>query len=143
LSAKKDALQVDGHDLIPAVLAQLLGLANEGTDAGVVDEDVEAPELLGRGLDQRVHVRGDRDVGGDGERLPPPLAHAGGRRFEVTLLATREHHVRPGVGHGGGDGAADAPARPRDQGNLVRQSETPQRHAATLQLDICRRLAPF
>ena len=39
-----------------------------GADAGVVDEDVDAPELLDGGVDERLAVLGLGDVGGDRDR---------------------------------------------------------------------------
>ena len=41
-----------------------------GPDAGVVDEDVDAAELLDGGVDERLAVLGLGDVGGDGDRPP-------------------------------------------------------------------------
>ena len=63
------AVEVDVDDL-----AELVGLLARrrvgGPDAGVVDEDVDAPELLDGGVDERLAVLGLGDVGGDRDRPP-------------------------------------------------------------------------
>ena len=79
------ALQVDVEHRVPLRLGQLVGEA-VGADAGVVEQHVDAAELLGRrshgGRDRRVvaHVGGERR-GGDAER------------FDLALRARRSSPV--------------------------------------------------
>jgi hypothetical protein len=105
------------------VLEVGFGQAGPPDDAGVVDHDVDAPELLDRGVDEglgaldRGHVAavgdgrtaGGDDLGGDGGRRSDVLTDAAHRAAEVV-----DHDARAPVGEQQRMGAADAAPRAGD-----------------------------
>ncbi len=101
------ALQVHGDDLVEEILAGLDERRVHGRRSGVVDEDVDAPELLVRGFGEPLQVIPTPDVTGDGQRMPTS---------RLTNL----------VGHVGA--SLDAAARDDDIGAVTREGE---HHLAT------------
>ena len=78
---------------------------------GVVDQDVEAPEALQRGVDQALEVVRPAGVRGDGcGGAGMGVVDALRLRVEVGLFAAREDHFRAAIGERVGDRAADAAA---------------------------------
>ena len=99
-----------------------------GADAGVVDEDVDAPELLHRGVDERLAVLGLGDVGGDGDRLAPRLLDELLGLLELLHAPRPERDVGPRLGQRLGERHAEPRRRPRHDRHLVVQPE-PVQHA--------------
>ena len=85
--------QVDGDDLVPGLLGQ--GQQRRVVeDAGVVDEDVDAPPVVhSRGYDQ-VEVLHDRHVGGHADDNTSALLGLGA---EFPNRPTRQWPTRPGT----------------------------------------------
>ena len=80
LRGEHGALEVEREDLVEALLGDL-GDAEPGDQrAGVVDEDVDRPELGRRALHERANVLGAPHVGRDGDR------RAAGRHDPVARL---------------------------------------------------------
>ena len=73
LGAVDDAPEVDADDPVHVGVLEVLDVAGQ-RDAGVVDDDVDAAELLG----DRVGVRRERGAVGDVEPVAAHLARAGG-----------------------------------------------------------------
>src|ERR1019366_1430321 len=63
-----DPLDVDRKDAVELVFGEILERLRQVAHAGVVDEDVEAAETLVHGLDHRLDVGTDGDVGTNAER---------------------------------------------------------------------------
>ena len=89
-------------------------------DAGVVDQDVEAAELVDgrgdRGLPRR--LVGDVEPGGSG--LAPALGDRGGRRGAELLLQVADHHRGTRCRQGPGHALAEALRPTRHQGRRGR-----------------------
>ena len=87
--------------------------------AGVVDDDVEAAELLERRADEPVGEPGLGDVAVDRDRLGSErldLVHDGGARRLVEIV---DHDLRPVPRQLQRDGAADAAARARYESDFA------------------------
>jgi hypothetical protein len=88
---------VEVHHLLPAVERHLLGRRDPGA-AGVVDENVDAPEFLeGLRLD-RLNLLRFRYIGRDRQRLHAELFQLVGGLLAVFQLARAHDDVRPGLG---------------------------------------------
>src|SRR5437016_1246200 len=121
LREEKDAGEIRLHHGVPLLAGKILeGRADPV--AGIVDEEIDAPERLhgsGHGL---LHLPRVADVAGEGESLPPLRAHLGGHRLQRREPAAAGHDVRPDLGQLDGDGAPDALAGPRHDGDAVTES---------------------
>jgi hypothetical protein len=119
LREQEDAGEVDGE----YPLEQRGGHVEERRlriDAGVVDEDVDAPIALdGAGDDALDRVR-VADVGGHGEGADGPLsAQRVGERLGGVGLQVGDDHVRPGFVQPVDDGRADAGGTAGDDRGLA------------------------
>jgi len=98
------------------------GGAGAGRLGGVVDQDVDAAQLVGRAADSGAHRR---VVGGVGGQREDPAAVR--RRqllaccLQPDLVAGQQGDVRALPGQRAGDGESDAPAPPGDQRPLAGQ----------------------
>ena len=105
------ALELLGGDLLDRILGVLLG--------GVVDQDLEMPELVHRLADGIAAEGFVADVAGDGQAaaalLLDPLAGLGG---VLVLVQVDDGDVGALAGEGDGDGAADAAVAAGDEGHL-------------------------
>src|SRR5581483_3516693 len=126
LGPHQQAAQVDLEGLVVAGQVDVDGLAEVRVGGGVVDEDVEGPEALERGVDRGLGLVGLAGVGGDHVDLAVDL---GGRLLQLVLLARGQHHLGAGFGHRLGDGEADALGGTGDKGCLAVESQV---HAAGL-----------
>jgi hypothetical protein len=118
------AAGVDGVDLVVQVLSHCGEVGVGRRHAGVVHQDVAAPEVVVHGVDQPVallpaaHVTGQRqDVS---SRRRRDLA---GRGLAILELPAGDHDVGAGGREPLGHRPADAPAAARDQGHLAAQAD--------------------
>ena len=113
-----------GHE----TLARLHGRPGHGA-AGVVDQDVEAPELLDRPLHQLFARGGVGDVGwhdeGTAAEGSDPLSHL----LEVGLRTSSQCDVRTGLGQPDGDPPSDPEPGARDDRHLSGDGEAVEDHA--------------
>jgi len=112
----QDAVQVDGDRTVPV---GRLGV-DEGAGlvpAGVVDQDVDAAELLHDPVGHRLDAVAVGDVGADRDGARPP----GRRALGVRLVQVGDDDGRPLRGELPGDRLADALAGPGHDRDLVVQ----------------------
>ena len=83
-----------------------------------VNQDVDAAQLGRRGLDHGAHRAVIGRVGHHGEHPVPVPGDLHGCGFQGVLVAGHQDHVGTLRGQGVGDGPADPPARPGDDGPL-------------------------
>ncbi len=122
LRGEEGPLEVHVEDEVVVLLADLEERLAD-LDAGVVDEDVEAPEGGDGGADEALGLRGDADVGAERDGLPAQLLdlRRDGARF--VLLAVVVHgHVGALAREAQGDGLADAARAAGDEGGLAFES---------------------
>jgi hypothetical protein len=100
--------------------------------AGVVDDDVDAPEALDGLAEARLHGRRLRDVGRDRQRLYTVLAGRSGRRRERLGIARDEHHVGARSRERESRFAADAARRARHEDSPVLEPEVWDAHGASV-----------
>lgn len=121
LRAEEGALEVGVEDAVPQRLIDVEGRAGL-FDAGIIDEDVEPAQRLGRGS---YTLAAGADVGNihrDGNA-------AGNLRegFVETGLGSRaDRHTGAGLRQADGDGLADAATGAGHQGSLAVEAETGQ-----------------
>jgi hypothetical protein len=91
-------------------------------DAGVVDEDVEAPGFARDLREHRAHRAAVGDVGLDGARVPARGAHRGDGLAGTIELHVVHDDTRALFGEQERDGSADAGAAAGDERNAIGQS---------------------
>jgi hypothetical protein len=97
---------------------------------GVVDQDVDPPELLDGLGDQPVQVAGLVDVAGDRQGAAPEAADLLGGHLDLLGGAGGADHVGAGLAEGVGDAATDAAPGSGDDGDLVIDAESIQDHGS-------------
>ncbi len=116
------ALEVDIQYSVPQLLGGIQGLGDR-VYAGVVDQDVQAPEGLHCGLGHLLGIGQAADVGLDGFRLAAllfdPLYHLAGR----VHIDVNDHHRRARLCQTHDDGSPYAHAAAGDDGPLAGQIE--------------------
>src|SRR6266481_4675047 len=130
LAAEEDAVDVDLDHRVPAVDADVLGLGAERR-ARVVDHDVDPTHLLRGALDQRLDRVLLAHVHRLAEGAAAELGDLGHHGLEVLLLAAADHDIGARLGELDGDGAADADAASRDDGDLLLERERRRRHGTS------------
>src|SRR3954462_10448277 len=131
---REGAGQVGAQHPLPVVE----GHASEqvvGGDAGVVDQDVDLPEVGWQALQPLAEGLGLGDVERQRPGAAPAGVDVGGERLELLLVARRHHHPRPLEGQELGDGLADPLGGAGHQGGLVVQLE----HQPSSSARSCRR----
>ena len=88
-------------------------------DAGVVDQDIDAPEGFGTRGDHALAVIGDAHVADEEVRAASCLADGPRRALGGLAVLVDQHHGGALASELGGDGAADAAARTCHERNLV------------------------
>ena len=83
-----------------------------GADAGVVDQDVDPPELRHRGVDEGLAVLRLRDVGGDGDRPPAGRLHRLLGVGQPVDPPRAQRDVGAGLGQRPGEDRAEPRGRP-------------------------------
>jgi hypothetical protein len=113
---EKDSAQVDVEDAVELLLGQVLDGRGVRAHAGVIDEDVDAPELLERLVDEvlgRVclaHVVLDAEVA---------VAELLGALLGLFFKNVRQHDAGPLIGHRLGDAEPDATRSPGDDYDTI------------------------
>src|SRR5205085_3631483 len=121
LQAAHIAHELELQALLPVLLRQRLDHA-AGRRAGVVHENVDAPELPVGALDEVLRLGFLREVGRDGEHLAAARAPELVRRFIEHVLAARADRDIAAFAHEGErDALADAFAAAGDAGELALQ----------------------
>ena len=88
--------------------------------AGVVHQNVDPAECAGRGVHKALGVHGLREVGGDGQDLPPGgLAEIRGRRLQQGGTPRAHSHMTAFLGQSACNTFADAGAATRDERRLI------------------------
>jgi hypothetical protein len=82
--------------------------------AGIVDENLEAPEFLHNLLHHGLRLLGLAHIRHDGESAAPDVANGCGRSFERLGSAARNSHIGTALGQEQGRRATDAGAAARD-----------------------------
>ncbi len=131
LGAEEQAAEVHGHHLVPIGLGDILRRVI-GTEAGVVDEHVQAAEVVpnmvhasANGGDlAHVHLDPQHPAAGSGD--------LGGGLVQRRPVAAGNRDRGPGTRQGGGDAAADASTCAGDQRDLPVQREIRLLHPRTL-----------
>ena len=119
LGTDEGAGQVHVDDLLPGLDRQILHVDGRGTHAGVIEQHVEATELvLGRG-EQRRDGLGIDHVGRVHEHFTAGAVRHGRGLLEFVLAAPGKRDVIALLLQRQRGGPADATARPRDKRNLA------------------------
>ena len=127
LAGEIDALDVDVERQIEVGFVDVLGEIR-GAEAGVVDEDVEPPELGCHTVDGRRDLVELADVHRDPQRAPAHRADLGLEVLGRGWIEEAESHVGPGVGEGERDCPAQAAGGSGDERGLARQVEAGKSH---------------
>jgi hypothetical protein len=90
------SVQIDGEGTSPLGERQFLKRTRRPGDAGVIDEDVEAVEVLFDVRKQRVNLRLVRHVGANAEVLAPHNQYAS---FENSSVDVADHAARAYFDH--------------------------------------------
>jgi hypothetical protein len=118
----RQAEEIHLEDLAQPVGARL-GKVAGGADAGVVDQDVDAAEILPRGVHDPLPVGGAGDVGGEGLQRAAGRLDLGGQFLEQRRGAGDGQNLGAAGGGKPGEGAADPLRGPRNDhsrpGNLT------------------------
>jgi hypothetical protein len=108
--------QVDAHE--PAPVALGVGeWVSAGVDAGVVADEVDAPELAQRALEQRLDGGALRDVGVHGQRTHPALAQLGAGLLGGGEVDVGHDDLHPLPRQRAADPPADPARAPRHHGH--------------------------
>src|SRR4029079_3635077 len=86
-------LEIDAQNLVPQLFGDARRVRVERRDAGVVDEDVDTPELSVDPLDERVDVAPAAHVKGLAHAAPPEVDDLARDPVARVLLAARDHDV--------------------------------------------------
>ncbi len=117
------AREIGLDDLVDALGLQALPIAVGDVRAGVVDEDVEAPELGADVLGDVAHGGGIRHVRRARKRLAAALGDALGHRLERLLAPSGENHRRALARQRHRRGLTDAAARARHPRDLAFEAD--------------------
>ena len=122
-----------GVETVP-IVDRRLDERRGGCEPGVVDDDVDAAEAVGRGGEHRRHLVLGGDVGGDAER--PLGAEGGGDLLGPLAVEVGDDHARPVAGEQLGDGPADPRRRTGDEGDAALQRRRRRAHAQLALLEL-------
>ncbi len=116
MGEQKDRFHVDRQQPVELVLLHLQHRPPDMAHAGVVDEDVDRPECIDRGLDRGIHVGALGDVAAHGDGL---VADRGRGRTRGPLIDVDDGNARAFARESFGDALAEARAGTGHQRNLV------------------------
>ena len=123
LTGEEEALDVEVEGAVEIGLCPVLGRLLLGTQPGVVDEDVDAPERVPHRLDGRSDLRQVQQVHLHAQRPPPHAFDLGREILRVGRHPQPEGHVRTGIRERQGDGSAQATRGARHQCRLAVEPE--------------------
>src|SRR5918994_5072237 len=116
--AVESAVQHDADDRVPPVDRKILGAADE-IARGVVDEDVDVPEVLDGALDELVDLLGVAHVDLPGERIEAGMTEFCRPRLEVRRIPAADDDARAERTEAFRDGETDAGASAGDHGDTT------------------------
>ena len=119
LGGEEGALEIDVDRVVEILLGHVFGKVFR-TDADIVDQHVDAAEMLVRLGDGRAHRAEVGEIHLDRERAPPERLDLGDQRLAVRGLAHADDHVGAGTGAGERAGTADAARGAGDQHDFCR-----------------------
>src|SRR6185295_1836384 len=120
LHPQPHALDVDAHHGVEHFLVHLgEGLAGEARNAGVVEQDVQAPEARHRRVDHGPHRGRVAHVHGDGQRAAAGLDDLGRDRLGLVAGDVGHGDVGAFTPEGKSSGPSDTRAAAGDDGDLV------------------------
>ena len=115
------AAEVDRHDVLP-VLQHGIAVRGEGVaavDAGIVDQDRDAPDLVGDLLGDRDAVIVAGDIEGKTVRLAAGFANFLGHFVGGLFVEVEQHDMRAFARVTDRDGAADPGSRTSDDSDMM------------------------
>ena len=98
-------------------------MAEVGVGGGIVDQDIQPPELRFDGGHQLLQCGALALVRGDGRGRAAGFTNGLGNRFQRRLLAAGNHHVRAVLGHQARGGFAYAARSAGNQRNAAAEVE--------------------
>jgi hypothetical protein len=118
LAKEKYTMQIDAHDRIPTIEADVFYW---GTKAGtvIVDEHVNLAKFLQRTLHHMLHLVGVAYVNREGESTFAECAYSLSRRFQMLHAPTTEHDVSAGAGAFNGNTLTDTNPTTSDNNRLT------------------------
>ena len=122
LHAQPHALEVDRDHAVEQLLRVLRERMHRALDARVVEEHVDAAEVLRRALDVALDLVGVPHVGLEGQYLGAGLAHRGRRHDESDRVEVDEHDARALAGESQRGRASDSTRAAGDQCRLALES---------------------
>jgi hypothetical protein len=122
--AEEDAAQVDGDRTVEPLVCHLHERHRRVADAGVVDCDVDSPEALHCGGEERLDVCRLADVAGVRVDVGAVLFGDLRRLGEAVGVQVQQRQLRAFKGEALGDAAADAASGAGDQGDFVLQEHS-------------------
>ena len=130
--------QVDVDDALPGVQRYRLGRLATVTDAGVVDQDVDAPQLPHRGVHGGGNVVVPQHVAANADTAATERFYLSDHRRGLLLVARRHHDVGAVLRKRQGDRAPDAAVTTGNNRHLVGQVEQVLHGAHTITLSSVR-----
>ena len=118
--AQNVLLRFHARAFVPGLVGQLVDAGEAVRAAGVVDQDVDAAEVIGDAVDQRLRLGLVADVAGD-EARAIGTAHLVQRLLAFVGRSAADHDLGPLGEERVGDGPADAPRPSGDHGHPVLQ----------------------
>ena len=115
--AQEGAGDVHIQRALPVGQLQRLHRARGAGHPGVVDEDVQAAQLVVHGLEQGLHLQGIRHIG----KTAAGAGQGGSQRIQAGLGHVTDHDARAGLGKGAADFQADSGGARRHQDALAGQ----------------------
>src|SRR5437899_1711440 len=126
--AWSDATKMTAHAISSGRPRRCSGTSRADPVAGVVDQDIDAPELVQSLRDGAVDLPSVTDVALDGEGAAALGAHEVGDRLQRVLTAAARHHVGADSSELDGDRAADPLARPGHDRDAIAERVSRERH---------------
>ena len=121
MGAEERAAQVDGHHLVEVGLGGVQQ-RSAGLDTGVVDQHIQAPVSVHRGLHHALQIRSLGDVGLHPDRVPTGSFHLRDQRCGLLRVGdVINHHVRALSGGRQDNGLANAAVTAGDDNRFALQ----------------------
>jgi hypothetical protein len=124
LHAQEHAAKADPDDAVPFGLADLGDRLDGLFDAGVVEGQIEPPELVDGRLKRRLHILRTRHVARDRESPSAGFFDQTGRFLVARVRDVGDHDAGALTREGQRGGAADAARRARDERHLASEARS-------------------